>query len=86
MALTSAQRTTVRNAFVGLANTANDGWTSGKTASAWADEQMALLDAYRAQTRPRAHYTLRHRPWIAGRLTGLSAAVRTAIDNHVAGS
>jgi hypothetical protein len=86
MALTTAQRTTVRNAFVTLA-TSQGGFTSGGVVlpSQWADENMARLDAMRDGTVPRSYYTMRVQPFINGRLS-LTTTIKTAITNHVNGS
>lgn len=84
MALTTAQRTTVRSAFVTL-GTNNPGYVpAGQTPAQWADAQMVLLDAFRAQTQPRSYYTKRYQPFIVARMP-FSATIRTAIDNHVNG-
>lgn len=85
-ALTTAQRTTIRNAYIALANNNVTAWTKDgrMTAAQFADGWLAVLDAYRAQTRPRAHYTLRVQPWIPLRLT-LSTTVRNAITTHCNG-
>ncbi len=84
MALTTAQRNTVRNAFITLA-TNNPGYMpTGMTASQWADAELAQLDAFRAQTEPRSYYTLRWAPFLLNRVS-LTAAIRSAIDNHVNG-
>lgn len=85
-ALSAAQRTTVRNAFIALADS-NTGFRKGGaiTSAQWADRWMADLDAYRSKAKPRGHYTMRVQPWIASRLSSLSTTIRTAITTHCNG-
>lgn len=84
-ALSAAQRTSVRNAFAALADS-NLGFRKGGaiTSAQYADRWMADLDAYRSQTKPRGHYTMRVQPWVASRLS-LSSALRNAITTHCNG-
>ena len=86
MALTTNQRTTIRNGFITLYNSDPSAWSHGGelTAAQFADQWLALLDEYRAQTRPRGHYTMRVAPWIAARM-GFSTTLRNAITTHVNG-
>ena len=85
MALTAAQRTTVRNAYITLGTNQSAYVPAGQTATQWADAQLAMLDEMRAQTIDRSYYTLRVQPFITNRLS-LTSTIRTAITNHVNGA
>lgn len=83
MALTPAQRTNIRDRLVLFAT---DNAPAYGDPEAWADVQMAMFDTFRADPQARSYYAFRMVPFLNGRLAGrFTGALRTALDNHVAG-
>lgn len=76
----------MRAAFVRLAER-NAGFTSGRqvTPEWWADQQMARIDGYAQGVFPRAHFEIRMKPWMEGRLWDLDKKIINACVEHCRG-
>ena len=83
MALTPAQRTNIRSRLVTFAT---DNAPAFGDPDEWADAQLIMFDRFRADPSFRWYYALRMVPFLDVLLGArVTAALRTAIDNHIAG-